>query len=42
MLAKECAGTPYNKTEHRKALIQTVGGTRERPAIEMSTRTSAL
>ena len=35
MLARECANQPYNKTEHRNALIKAMGGTRSRGVIEM-------
>ena len=34
MLALECAGKSYNKTEHRNALIESMGGTRSRGSIE--------
>ena len=34
MLAWECAGKSYNKTEHRNALIESMGGTRTRGSIE--------
>jgi len=34
MLALECAGISYNKTEHRNALIQAMGGTRTPGSIE--------
>jgi hypothetical protein len=34
MLALECAGTPYSKTEHRNALIESMGGTRSPGSIE--------
>jgi len=34
MLALECAGTSYSKTEHRNALIESMGGTRSRGSIE--------
>jgi Domain of unknown function (DUF3883) len=34
MLALECAGTSYNKTEHRNALIESMGGTRSPGSIE--------
>jgi hypothetical protein len=34
MLALECAGQPYSKTEHRNALIESMGGTRSRGSIE--------
>lgn len=35
MLAQECAGTPYSKTQHRNALIEAMRGTRSRGSIEM-------
>jgi hypothetical protein len=35
MLALECAGKPYSKTEHRNALIEAMGGTRSRGSVEM-------
>lgn len=34
MLALECEGVPYNKAEHNRALIEAMGGTRNRAAIE--------
>jgi hypothetical protein len=34
MLALECAGKSYSKTEHRNALIEVMGGTRSRGSIE--------
>jgi hypothetical protein len=34
MLALECAGTSYSKTEHRNALIESMGGTRSDKSIE--------
>ena len=34
MLALECAGKPYSKTEHRNALIESIGGTRSRGSVE--------
>lgn len=34
MLALECAGQPYSKTEHNKALAASMGGTRTRGSIE--------
>jgi hypothetical protein len=34
MLALECTGKPYSKTEHRNALIKAMGGTRSRGSIE--------
>jgi hypothetical protein len=38
MLALECAGKPYNKTEHRNALIEAMDGTRSRRSIEWKHR----
>jgi hypothetical protein len=34
MLALECAGQPYSKTDHRKALIEFMGATRSPGSIE--------
>lgn len=34
MLSLECAGKPYNKTQHYKALIELMGGTRSSGSIE--------
>jgi hypothetical protein len=34
MLALECAGQPYSKTDHRNALIESIGGTRSPGSIE--------
>ena len=34
MLALECAGNSYSKTEHRNALIESMGGTRSPGSIE--------
>ena len=34
MLALECAGQPYSKTDHRNALIESMGGTRSSGSIE--------
>lgn len=34
MLALECAGQPYSKTEHRNALIAAMGGTRSAGSVE--------
>jgi hypothetical protein len=34
MLALECAGQSYSKTEHRNALIEVMGGSRSRGSIE--------
>lgn len=34
MLALECADKSYNKTEHRNALIESIGGTRSPGSIE--------
>jgi uncharacterized protein DUF3883 len=34
MLSLECAAKPYNKTEHRNALIELMGGTRSPGSIE--------
>lgn len=34
MLALECAGQPYSKTEHRNALIEAMGGTRSPGSVE--------
>ena len=41
MLALECAGKPYSKTEHRNALIEAMGGPGATGRLRGSTRTSA-
>jgi hypothetical protein len=38
MLALECAGQPYNKTEYRNALIKAIGGARSSRSIEWKHR----